>query len=119
MRSEPVMTNDKIIEIDQITSGKNNIFTFLRNGTPIDFPPFTLHPPTSEYTHEHNFNKSDLAHLNITYPSIYPNETNENINDWRYKVQSAFIKLIQGGEFNKTYTHNGQKVNIKCVWRGL
>jgi len=113
------MTNcEIIIEIDKITSGKNNIISFVRNNEQINFPPMTLKPYStiSGYNYNHHFDKEDLIKLNKQFPSIYPNDTNENINIWAENIKAAFKQLIQTGDFDRTYNHNSDKVSVKYVW---
>ncbi|MEK3796793.1 hypothetical protein MHI18_00805 [Peribacillus sp. FSL H8-0477] len=107
-----------IIEIDKITSGKNNIISFVRNNEQINFPPLTLKPYStiSEYNYNHHFDKEDLIKLNKQYPSIHPNDTNENINIWAKNIKAAFKQLIQTGDFDRTYNYHGDKVSVKYIW---
>lgn len=63
-----------IIEIDKITSGKNNIISFVRNNEQINFPPMTLKPYStiSEYNFNHHFDKEDLINLISSIPQYIP-----------------------------------------------
>lgn len=50
------------------------------------------------------------------YPSIYPNSSNINIDYWAEDMKKAFKHLIETGQFDRTYDHNGKTVVVKYIW---
>ncbi|MBY0122311.1 hypothetical protein [Bacillus sp. S/N-304-OC-R1] len=112
------MTREIMIQVDKITSGKNNIISFVRKGKQIDTAPLKLKSlsEVSQYDFNHHFDKEDLERLNTMYPSIYPNSSDKDINNWAEDMKKAFKNLIETGEFDRTYNHNGETVMVKYIW---
>ncbi|WP_301107738.1 hypothetical protein [Sporosarcina sp.] len=113
------MSNEEIvIEIDKVTSGKNNVISFERKGKQIDQPPLRLkaNSVSSKYKYHHHFDQADLARLQNQYPSIYPNRYESGIDDWAAVMKTAFRKLIESGQLDRAYRLDGRDVEVKYVW---
>lgn len=113
-----MIDKEVIIEIDKITSGKNNIISFVRNGVQVDEPLLKLksHSDVSEYYYNHHFDKEDLERLSEQYSPIRANYSDENINDWAEETKAAFQYLIETGQFDKVYHYQNKKILAKFVW---
>ncbi|MCH1625108.1 hypothetical protein [Fredinandcohnia quinoae] len=118
IRSDNMTNVEMIIEIDKITSGKNNVISFERKGKQIDQAPLKLKPysESSDYHYNHHFDKNDLEQLSEIYPSIYPNYSQKNINSWANEIKKALRHLIETGQLDKIYDYHGQEVSVKYIW---
>lgn len=108
-----------IIEIDKITSGKNNVISFERKGRQVNQAPLKLKPQSesSNYHYNHHFDKDDLETLSNRYPSIYPNPTEKNVNNWADEMKKVFQYLIETQQFDKIYDYNGEQIEVNFIWK--
>ncbi|PEZ09233.1 hypothetical protein CN326_02535 [Bacillus sp. AFS018417] len=106
------------IQIDQITSGKVNIFTFYRNKKQIDHQFLQLQEPslTANYFFHFHLDAESLRLLHEEFPSIYPYDKRESILDWTDKMKDELKRLIQAGMWNKRVRLGNRIVEVVFLW---
>lgn len=106
------------IQIDQITSGKVNIFTFYRNRKQIDDHFLRLQEPslTANYFFHFHFDAESLHLLQKEFPSVYPYEGSETIHDWTEKMKAELQHQIQTGKWNKRVRIGNRILDVVFTW---
>jgi len=106
------------IQIDQITSGKVNIFTFYRNRKQIDDHFLRLQEPslTANYFFHFHFDAESLHLLQKEFPSVYPYDGSETIHDWTEKMKAELQHQIQTGKWNKRVRIGNRILDVVFTW---
>lgn len=115
-----MQTNEIIIEVDKITSGKVNIISFYRKGKQIDHPVLPLKErsehPKSFYNYKHHFDYEDIQKISSRFPQIYTWESNDDKTDWNNQVLKELKKLICDNRLDKSIEKDGITYELKLVW---
>ncbi|EEM06618.1 hypothetical protein [Bacillus pseudomycoides] len=106
------------IQIDQITSGKVNIFTFYRNRKQIDDPFLQLQEPslTANYYFHFHLDAESLSLLQEEFPSVYPYDGNGTIHDWTEKMKDELQRQIQTGKWNRRVRIGNRILDVVFTW---
>ncbi|MFD3445737.1 hypothetical protein ACFDTO_14160 [Microbacteriaceae bacterium 4G12] len=106
------------IQIDQITSGKVNIFTFYRNKKQVDHPFLQLQQPslTANYFFPFHLDAESLRLLHEEFPSIYPYDKKESIHHWTEKMKDELKRLIQTGMWNQRIRFGNKIIEVVFLW---
>ncbi|GAB6445642.1 MULTISPECIES: hypothetical protein [Bacillus] len=106
------------IQIDQITSGKVNIFTFYRNRKQIDDHFLQLQEPslTANYFYHFHFDAESLHLLQKEFPGVYPYDGSETIHDWTEKMKAELQHQIQTGKWNKRVRIGNRILDVVFTW---
>jgi hypothetical protein len=117
-----MQTNDIIIEIDKITSGKVNIISFCRRDKQIDHAALPLKEksehPKSIYNYKHHLDYDGIQKLSSRFPQIYTYEDRESKTDWNSGILKQLERLIRDNKLDKVIEKEGIKYHIKLVWMG-
>ncbi|MED3485347.1 hypothetical protein P4523_25190 [Bacillus toyonensis] len=106
------------IQIDQITSGKVNIFTFYRNRKQIDDHFLRLQEPslTANYFFHFHFDAESLHLLQEEFPGIYSYDGSETIHNWTEKMKAELQHQIQTGKWNKRVRIGNRILDVEFTW---
>ena len=110
----------KIIQIDQVTSGKleNGIFSLCYKRKQIDTQPFSLKGPTAMYAYKHHYDQYDLISLSKKYPSFIPYHERYGLERWGDLIKYQFFNLISSGAFNRIIELDADTVILEVKWVG-
>lgn len=106
------------IQIDQVTSGKVNIFTFYRNKKQVDHPFLQLQEPSlvANYFFPFHLDAESLRLLHEEFPTIYPYDGQESILSWTDKMKDELKRLIQTGKWNKRVHLGNCIIEVDFLW---
>ncbi|MBP2641113.1 MAG: hypothetical protein H6Q66_2064 [Firmicutes bacterium] len=111
---------NRIIEVDEITSGKyeNNVFSFCRKKKQIDIFPFELQGPNAYYKYKHHFDNGNWHELIARIPALASSShyRRETLNTWGESVKQVIEEAIQEGRLNGKYEKDGSIYDVKVVW---
>ncbi|MCT8140522.1 hypothetical protein H1D32_24320 [Anaerobacillus sp. CMMVII] len=113
-----MQTNEIIIEVDQVRSGKVNIISFYRENKLINKPMLKLKAGSERYNYyyRHHLDGDDLVLLSKRLPGIYPYDGRKSTNDWADEMKREFKRLIVNGDFDKRLEKDEVVYDIRFVW---
>jgi hypothetical protein len=109
------------IEIDDITSGKVNIFSFYRQGKQIDHRFLKLRDKSisSQYNYNHHLDRDDLQKLSNRFSTIYPyDKKTRTINEWANAMIKEMFELIKNGKWDRKVKEDRKIYDVRYVWIG-
>ena len=106
------------IQIDQITSGKVNIFTFYRNRKQIDDHFYDCKNHRLQQTTSSIFilMQRALHLLQEEFQGVYPYDGSETIHDWTEKMKAELQHQIQTGKWNKRVRIGNRILDVVFTW---
>ena len=105
------------IQIDQITSGKVNIFTFYRNRKQIDDHFYDCKNHRLQQTTSSIFILMQRACIYCRKSfGVYPYDGSETIHDWTEKMKAELQHQIQTGKWNKRVRIGNRILDVVFTW---
>ena len=105
------------IQIDQITSGKVNIFTFYRNRKQIDDHFYVYKNHRLQQTTSSIFILMQRVCIYCRKSfGVYPYDGSETIHDWTEKMKAELQHQIQTGKWNKRVRIGNRILDVVFTW---